>query len=129
MKDSLFHRMRIITENNISNLNFVFIHDLRTAQQYFDSQEQFLSVRRLNHIIICSNNKTGMFIFRKRFRGKEDYKDMEHSTFEERCAKYANKLQAIGVITGLRYGIHNTFETPYLIAIAGCNALIHQRTA
>ncbi len=60
---------------------------------------------------------------------EEDYKEMENCTFEERCTKYINKLQAIGVITGLRYGLHDSFETPYLIAIAGCAAMIRQRQA
>ncbi|MBR2067833.1 MAG: hypothetical protein IJ875_06210, partial [Solobacterium sp.] len=58
----------------------------------------------------------------------EEDKEMESSSFEERCIQYADILQAIGVITGLRYGIHDSFETPYLLAIAGCAALIKQRS-
>lgn len=60
---------------------------------------------------------------------EEDYAKMANYTFEQRCTKYVNKLQAIGVITGLRYGIHDSFETPYLLAIAGCAAMIRQRQA
>jgi hypothetical protein len=60
---------------------------------------------------------------------EEDYREMENCTFEERCIKYINKLQAIGVITGLRFGLHDSFEIPYLIAIAGCAAMIRQRQA
>lgn len=60
---------------------------------------------------------------------EEDYAEMANYTFEQRCTKYVNKLQAIGVITGLRYGIHDSFETPYLLAIAGCAAMIRQRQA
>ncbi len=60
---------------------------------------------------------------------EKDYAEMEKCTFEQRCAKYVGKLQAIGVITGLRYGIHDSFETPYLLAIAGCAAMIRQRQA
>lgn len=56
-----------------------------------------------------------------------DHKEMAGYTFEESCTKYINTLAAIGVITGLRFGIHDTFETPYLIALAGCAALIRQR--
>ncbi len=57
------------------------------------------------------------------------YEEMKKYTFEQRCTKYITTLQAIGVITGLRYGIHDSFETPYLIAIAGCAAMIRQRMA
>lgn len=60
---------------------------------------------------------------------EEDYAEMANYTFEQRCTKYVNKLQAIGVITGLRYGIHDSFETPCLLAIAGCAAMIRQRQA
>ena len=60
---------------------------------------------------------------------EEDYAEMANYTFEQRCTKYVNKLQAIGVITGLRYGIHDSFETPYLLAIAGCAAMTRQRQA
>ena len=58
---------------------------------------------------------------------EQDYAEMKHYTFEQRCTRYINRLQAIGVLTGLRYGIHDTFETPYLIAIAGAAAMIRQR--
>lgn len=58
---------------------------------------------------------------------EDDYQQMKSYTFKDRCTQYANKLQAIGVITGLRYGLHDSFETPYLIAIAGCAAMIRQR--
>lgn len=57
----------------------------------------------------------------------QDYEEMKRFTFEQRCTRYIGKLQAIGVLTGLRYGIHDTFETPYLIAIAGAAAMIRQR--
>ena len=60
---------------------------------------------------------------------EEDYKEMESCSFEQRCIRYADVLQAIGVIAGLRYGIHDSFETPYLLAIAGCAALIKERIA
>ncbi len=60
---------------------------------------------------------------------QKDYEEMASYTFEQRCTKYINQLQAIGVIVGLRYGIHDSFETPYLIAIAGCAAMINQRKA
>lgn len=58
---------------------------------------------------------------------EQDYAEMKHYTFEQRCTRYINRLQAIGVLTGLRYGVHDTFETPYLIAIAGAAAMIRQR--
>ena len=57
----------------------------------------------------------------------QDYEEMKRFTFEQRCTRYIGKLQTIGVLTGLRYGIHDTFETPYLIAIAGAAAMIRQR--
>lgn len=60
---------------------------------------------------------------------EKDYLEMESCTFEERCIRYADVLQAIGIIAGLRYGIHDSFETPYLLAIAGCAALIRERQA
>lgn len=60
---------------------------------------------------------------------EKDYEEMSGMDFEHRCTRYINKLQAIGVIAGLRFGIHDSFETPYLIAIAGSAALIKQRAA
>ncbi|MBR1812486.1 MAG: hypothetical protein IJ773_01545 [Lachnospiraceae bacterium] len=36
-------------------------------------------------------------------------------------------LTAIGAITGLKYGIHNSYEIPYIIAIAGGIMMIRYR--
>ncbi len=57
---------------------------------------------------------------------EEDYREMESSSFEERCIRYVDILSAIRVIAGMRYGIHDSFETPFLLAITGCAVLIEK---
>ena len=93
--------------------------EVLAAYGYYHISSSFISVM-LQYAALL--DEEGIFT-------EEDYREMENCTFEERCIKYINKLQAIGVITGLRFGLHDSFEIPYLIAIAGCAAMIRQRQA
>ena len=93
--------------------------EVLAAYGYYHISSSFISVM-LQYATLL--DEEGIFT-------EEDYREMETCTFEERCIKYTNKLQAIGVITGLRFGLHDSFEIPYLIAIAGCAAMIRQRQA
>ena len=58
---------------------------------------------------------------------QEDYADMAKLSVVDRAAKYVNLLSAISVLTSLRYGITDSLEIPYIIAIAGCTAFIRER--
>ncbi len=58
---------------------------------------------------------------------EEDYADMAKLSVEDSAAKYVNLLSAISVLTSLRYGITDSLEIPYIIAIAGCTAFIRER--
>ena len=48
-------------------------------------------------------------------------------SFRELCVRNISTLCAIGVITGLKYGIHNSYEIPYMIGIAGGILMIRRR--
>ena len=60
---------------------------------------------------------------------EEELGKMEKLTFQDRCRKNIVTMSAISVITALRYGIHNSMEVPYLIAIAGGVTMIRERMA
>gem|GEM_PF-58102 len=60
---------------------------------------------------------------------EEEYASMEKLSFQERCRRNIRTMSAISVITALRYGVHNSFEVPYMIAIAGGVTMIRERTA
>ncbi len=61
------------------------------------------------------------------FFTEKEYNDMEKYSFTELVLKNISTLCAIGAVTGLKYGIHNSFEIPYIIAIAGGLELIRSR--
>ena len=58
---------------------------------------------------------------------EKEYEKMEKLSFMERCRKNIRTMGAIGAITALRHGIHNSFEVPYMIAIAGGVTMIRER--
>ncbi|MCR4676002.1 MAG: NAD-dependent epimerase/dehydratase family protein [Sphaerochaetaceae bacterium] len=58
---------------------------------------------------------------------ESDYSSMEKQDFNTRCMKNLSTICAIGVITALKYGVHNSYEIPYMIAIAGGVTLIKKR--
>ena len=58
---------------------------------------------------------------------EEDYAKMAEYRFEERSARYVSQLSAIGALVSLRYDIHDSLEIPYILAMAGCAAMIKER--
>ena len=59
--------------------------------------------------------------------GEADLGSMKVRTFEENCKENINLLAAVSVITSLRFGLGDSLEIPYIIAIAGGAAMIHER--
>lgn len=56
-----------------------------------------------------------------------EYSKMSQMDFNARCLANLGTICAIGVMTALKYNMHNSYEIPYMIAIAGGVTLIKER--
>ena len=84
---------------------------------YYHITEEFLNVIVQYTMLL---DQSGVFT-------EEEYREMERADFTERVSENINQLCAIGVIAALKYGVHTSFELPYLTAIADGSALIRKR--
>ncbi len=84
---------------------------------YYHITEEFLSVIVQYAAVM---EEQGFFT-------EKDYTEMKQYSFRERVIRNISTLCAVGAVTGLKYGIRNSFEIPYIIAIAGGLTLIHSR--
>lgn len=84
---------------------------------YYHITEEFISVLVQYAVVLTEQG----------FFSEADYADMENAGFIDLCTRNIATLSAIGAITGLKYGIHNSFEIPYIIAVAGGIMFIRER--
>ena len=84
---------------------------------YYHITEEFISV-----VVQYAAVLTGQGFF-----SEADYADMENAGFVKLCMRNIATLNAIGAITGLKYGIYNSYEIPYIIAVAGGIMFIRER--
>lgn len=84
---------------------------------YYHITEEFIAV----------NVQYAAVLTEQGFFSDGDYEVMENKGFRTLCIRNISTLTAIGALTGLKYGIHNSLEIPYTIAIAGGIMLIRER--
>lgn len=91
--------------------------EILKAYGYYHITDSFLST-----VLQYSELMTGGNVF-----DGAELEGMKERSFEENCRNNINLLAAVSAISNLRYGISDSLEIPYIIAIAGCMALIHER--